>query len=115
MPRTLHLVGTALGVALALSAPAVAHADPRPTHPATSDTASVRSDGARKDHKAPATPAKKKPAAKARPNGTPSSTPESRQYVPDQPWETEFFVDNYVPGAHLARGPRVTLAAMRAP
>lgn len=38
-------------------------------------------------------PSPKKKSFKARQSG-PSATPDPRQFVPDQPWETEFFVEN---------------------
>ncbi len=38
-------------------------------------------------------PSPKKKALKGRQSG-PSATSDPRQFVPDQPWETEFFVEN---------------------
>lgn len=106
-----RLAGMVAGALLVLSSPLVAHADPKPVtppRPTPSDTAQ-RNDAAHRQ-----APARKK-QVKARPSTTPPAGPDARQFIPDQPWETEFFVDNYVPGSHRG-APRLTLASVtRAP
>ena len=75
----------------AVTAPRVIHATPR-LRRSVSDTAGKAEHGK----------AERLPAAKRRPvrgrNGTPAPAapagPSSGAYVPDQPWETEFFVSN---------------------
>lgn len=56
-------------------------------------------------------PSPKKKSLKGRQSG-PSATSDPRQFVPDQPWETEFFVENDLTiGAH--RGLYVLASARR--
>jgi len=56
-------------------------------------------------------PSPKKKSLKGRQSG-PSATSDPRQFVPDQPWETEFFVENDLTiGTH--RGLYVLASARR--
>lgn len=70
----------------------------RHAHPAV-DTSSRRERG--KSERTPAAPARRR-APKAKSGGVASPPPQnSGQAVPDQPWETEFFVQNTVPTRHF--------------
>jgi len=63
------------------------------------DTSARRERG--KSERTPAAPAKRR-APKAKSGGVVSPPPQSSgQAVPDQPWETEFFVQNTVPTRHF--------------
>jgi hypothetical protein len=44
---------------------------------------------------------------------SPAAPPNTRQYIPDQPWETVFFVDNDMTGSHP--GAIVTFASVIVP
>jgi len=63
------------------------------------DTSARRERG--KSERTPAAPAKRR-APKAKSGGVVPPPPQSSgQAVPDQPWETEFFVQNTVPTRHF--------------
>ena len=71
----------------------------RRTHPVTADTSARRERA--KSERTPAASAKRH-VPKAKSGGVTSPTPQSGgQAVPDQPWETEFFVQNTVPTRHF--------------
>lgn len=106
MTRSLLLSRIAVAAALCAVVPSVARADSVPPNTVTAPRVAhtlprVRrsvSDTASKPDRAKG---ERLPAAKRRPvhgrNGTQApatTTPGSGAYVPDQPWETEFFVSN---------------------
>jgi hypothetical protein len=92
---TVHRAPRVAAVTDSASTPAMA----RHARPAAVDT-SARRDHGRTEH-APAAPRRRTPKAKS---GSSSASPSGAagQYVPDQPWETEFFVDNTLPTRHFA-------------
>lgn len=63
---------------------------PLPTHPIPADTLS-KLDKAKSDRAGPAS--KKKLKARST-----TQAPTRSEFVPDQPWETEFFVENDISG-----------------
>ena len=85
------LAGMTLSIALPLSA----RADKTgPTHVASPSDTLTKVEKARTYKVAPATKKRLKPHA------TPASPALKPDFVPDQPWETDFYVDNDVSGRH---------------
>lgn len=70
----------------------------RHARPAVADTSARRERG--KSERTPAAPARRR-TPKAKSGSVASPPPSSGQAVPDQPWETEFFVQNTVPTRHF--------------
>lgn len=66
--------------------------------PAIVDTAAKRERG--KSERSPATPKRRVPRAKSGASTAPQPSAGASQYVPDQPWDTEFFVRNTLPTRH---------------
>lgn len=125
MTATSRISRVAVAVALGVTAPFVLRAEPaqaapvelamagarlappesaavapaRRAHPVIADTSARRERG--KSERTPAAPARRR-TPKAKSGGVTSPTPQSSgQAVPDQPWETEFFVQNTVPTRHF--------------
>ncbi|MDQ2890583.1 MAG: hypothetical protein M3R65_08530 [Gemmatimonadota bacterium] len=85
------------GATLALATPLAAHAaatGPGPTRAAAPTDTLAKLERA-KGEKAP--PAARK---KLKPRATPVGGTVRGEFVPDQPWETDFYVDNDVSGRH---------------
>lgn len=84
-----------IAVAESSAAPVVHRARPTPT-----DTSARRDRG--HSERTPVAPKRRSaPKAKSGASSAPQSGP-GGQYIPDQPWETEFFVDNTLPTRHFA-------------
>ena len=80
---------------LSIALPLSARADKSgPTHVASPSDTLTKVEKARTDKLAPA--AKKR----LKPHATPASPALKPDFVPDQPWETDFYVDNDVSGRH---------------
>lgn len=92
-PLALHVDAQAAPTLPRLAAVAESAAAPlaRRPRPAVADTSARRDRG--HSERAPSIPRRRTPRAKT---GAPSAPPAvgGGQYLPDQPWETEFFVDN---------------------
>lgn len=71
----------------------------RRSGPTPTDTSSKRERG--KSERVPATLRRRTQKTKSGATIAPQAGP-SGQYVPDQPWETEFFVQNTLPTRHYA-------------
>ena len=86
---------TLAGAIFAIALPVVAFASepgPAPVHPTTRSDTLTKLEKPKSERPAPSGNKKLKPS-KAAP-----STPLRHQYLPDQPWETEFYVENDVSG-----------------
>jgi hypothetical protein len=84
----LALTGAILSIALPLAARA---SEPGP-HPITRSDTLTKLDKTKSERPAPS------PKKKLKPSKTTPTGPSASEYVPDQPWETEFYVDNDVVG-----------------
>lgn len=124
MTATPRIFRVAVAVALSATAPLVLRAEAAPTHAQLSvasarlttvelttpaprhvrlpvtDTASKRDHG--RTERVPVAPRRRSPRVKSGAATPPQASPGTGQYVPDQPWETEFFVLNSVPTRHFA-------------
>jgi len=87
----LTLAGAILVIALPVAAFA-SEPGPVPVHPTTRSDTLTKLEKPKSERPAPTTNKKLKPS-KATP-----STPLRHEYLPDQPWETEFYVENDVSG-----------------
>lgn len=99
-PLLLHVDAQAAPAAPELATVAESAATPTPAHRARSvvtDTSARRDRG--HSERAPVAPRRRTPRAKSGASSAPAPGP-GGQYVPDQPWETEFFVDNTLPTRH---------------
>ncbi|MDQ6738664.1 MAG: hypothetical protein M3Z30_13325 [Gemmatimonadota bacterium] len=85
------LAGITLSIAIPLSARAAA---PGPTRLQTPSDTLAKVEKARSEKVAPAARKKLKPHA------TPTTSSTKPDFVPDQPWETDFYVDNDISGRH---------------
>ena len=83
------------GAILSIALPVAVYASepgPVPVHPTTRSDTLTKLDKAKSERAAPS-PKKKLKPSRTTPSGT--SRPE---YLPDQPWETEFYVENDISG-----------------
>lgn len=124
MTATARFSRVAVAVALGVTAPLVLHAEAaqgapielasagarlalpesatvapaRRSHPTLPDTSARRERG--KNERTPAAPVRRR-APKAKSGGVTPPPQTGGQAVPDQPWETEFFVQNTIPTRHF--------------
>ncbi|MEO6828430.1 MAG: hypothetical protein ABI164_01370 [Acidobacteriaceae bacterium] len=87
----LAITGAILSIALPLAAHA-SELDPTP-HPITRSDTLTKVDKPKTERPAPSTTNKKLKPSKSTPSGQLHSV-----YLPDQPWETEFYVENDIVG-----------------
>lgn len=86
-----------VGAVLTLAVPLVSYASapgPTPTRPGTPTDTLTKLDKAKSERSSP-TPKKKLKARQTVPTATVHP-----EFVPDQPWETDFYVENGISGGH---------------
>lgn len=94
-PNILRLV--AVSTLLSLASPLASYANtpgPIRQHPASPSDTLSKLEKARLERASPA------PKKKLKARQTPSTPALRPEFVPDQPWETDFFVDNEMPVHH---------------
>lgn len=89
----LVVAGAILSIALPLAAYA-SETGPVPIHPTTRSDTLVKLDKTKSERSTPS------PKKKLKPSKTTPAGPSRSEYVPDQPWETDFYVENDISGRH---------------